>query len=541
MNSYLRIYFLLTIVSIASAGFGQNLPVGYPVLEEKLRRDQLMGKFDSARSFSNKPIVLHTTRDSTLDYYFGMPLRGKNAFKFSIIRPGFRTELNTHHPYGWNNGPLLPARGLQTYFTGGFHTRIGPISIQFSPQIMYAQNLDYSGFPETYSTSTWRSYYKEVLNRADLPERIGNRNEVEILPGNSGVYFNLFKNQIGISTENIWIGPGISNALMFSNNSAGFPHLKWRTTQPINVWIGNIEYNFIVGKLVGSNQVPFIHTDSTRNFFNPRRDDSRILVSTSFSFAPKIVPVWVGFTRTVQLYSSDIEENTFRSSFSGFFRANSGFDKADQLLTGYFRWLIPTAKAEIYFEATRNDASWNIRDVALSPEHSVSYNFGVSKVMSLNDRNFQITYENTRLERSGLYFYRAEPILYANIGVRHGHTYKGQIIGAGIGPGSNFQNYSIIHFNELNSIGLVFERLIHNNDLHEIAFGKGVRDRNWIENSFGLKGSIKTKYFLIDSKVLLNHSKNYQYQIKNDSSLPTSITGSNAWNFYSSINCIIIF
>ena len=43
---------------------------------------------------------------------------------------------------------------------------------------------------------------------------------------------------VGISNENQWWGPGISNALILSNNAPGFPHAFVRTAHPWKTPLG---------------------------------------------------------------------------------------------------------------------------------------------------------------------------------------------------------------------------------------------------------------------------------------------------------------
>jgi hypothetical protein len=56
----------------------------------------------------------------------------------------------------------------------------------------------------------------------------------------------LDKFSFGVSNENIWWGPGQRNALMFTNNAAGFMHAYFQTNKPIKTKIGNFEFNEIL-------------------------------------------------------------------------------------------------------------------------------------------------------------------------------------------------------------------------------------------------------------------------------------------------------
>ena len=69
-----------------------------------------------------------------------------------------------------------------------------------------------------------QGYYK-WLNNIDKPEQFGIKPFLKIFPGQSKIQYNFLKNySVGISTQNLWWGPGIKNSLLMTNNAAGFLH-----------------------------------------------------------------------------------------------------------------------------------------------------------------------------------------------------------------------------------------------------------------------------------------------------------------------------
>src|SRR5688572_32631374 len=54
----------------------------------------------------------------------------------------------------------------QAQLSFGFYTRIGPLSVQIQPELVYAQNKDFATFPSSYTDSIWKTYYY-ILNRID--------------------------------------------------------------------------------------------------------------------------------------------------------------------------------------------------------------------------------------------------------------------------------------------------------------------------------------------------------------------------------------
>ena len=71
--------------------------------------------------------------------------------------------------------------------------------------------------------------------------------------------FNFNNISIGISNENLWWGPSIRNGIA-SNNASGFNHITFNSNKPIETIIGNFEFQFITGKLVGPDIFNHIQT-----------------------------------------------------------------------------------------------------------------------------------------------------------------------------------------------------------------------------------------------------------------------------------------
>ncbi|WP_216072810.1 capsule assembly Wzi family protein, partial [Acinetobacter baumannii] len=86
---------------------------------------------------------------------------------------------------------------------------------------VYATNTDFE-HTNTYGAVTKGSYLR-------------------VLPGQSSIRLSTGPVSLGISTENLWWGPGCFNALLMSNNAPGFLHLTFNTTRPVKTPIGSFE------------------------------------------------------------------------------------------------------------------------------------------------------------------------------------------------------------------------------------------------------------------------------------------------------------
>src|SRR5215204_2056123 len=238
--------------------FTQTLPVGTPVLEETWRRKQIKGERDINTSFAVRPLYtginlhfdsLYNPSNYLSDSSSESTTVTKDKGLTRLLPIVFKQQYNTDHPYGWNDGSMIQASGYQTIVSAGLYAKIGILSIQIQPEFVYAQNKDFGTFPSSHADTIWRSYYNTVLNVTDIPEKYGNSSYTKLFPGQSSIRLNLKKLSLGISTENLWWGPGIRNAIIMSNNAPGFPYLSFNTTSPISSPIGSFEGQIISGFL----------------------------------------------------------------------------------------------------------------------------------------------------------------------------------------------------------------------------------------------------------------------------------------------------
>ncbi|HTM92943.1 MAG TPA: hypothetical protein VL095_11010, partial [Flavisolibacter sp.] len=101
--------------------------------------------------------------------------------KQAIILPlTFRQQYNTHHPYGFNDGSMIPAKGYQAQLSSGIFLKTGLLSLQLQPEFVFARNNSFPSFPSQHTDSIWSSYYSTVLNVTDVPEKFGSRSYVKL-------------------------------------------------------------------------------------------------------------------------------------------------------------------------------------------------------------------------------------------------------------------------------------------------------------------------------------------------------------------------
>src|SRR5690606_15901727 len=144
-----------------------------------------------------------------------------------------------------------------------------------------------------------------------------------------------------------------------------------------------------------------------------------------------------------------------------------------QYFSVFGRLAIPSAKFEVYGEYARNDHPWNTRDLSVMPNHSRAYIVGMRKLVPLNNRHqdlLQINFELTQLEMPKTANQRESTPFYVHYQVLDGYTHMGQVLGAGIGPGSNLQSLNVSWLRGMKQLGVQLERYVHNSDLYYYVF-----------------------------------------------------------------------
>jgi len=503
-------------------GFSQGQLVVGSVFEDFYRREQLLGKLDSSVSFLIRPIhrknlADHSLKNSSLKL-------NKDKSKIRLLPLTSRSRYLQKHPYGWNDGSLLPLSGYQQLVSAGFAGKIGILNFQIQPEFHFAQNLDFQGIPLDMPEILWRRYYQSQINVIDTPESFGEGKIEKFYLGQSSIGLEIGPISLGWSNQNLWWGPGMRNSLVMSNNSRGFQHLTLNTNKPVNTPLGSFEFQIIGAKLENSGFDPprpnLVSTDG--NFlFRERDEDWRYLSGITAAYQPKwIKGLSLGFSRVVQQYSQIAKDNNdYLSSFSNFFRNNDALDDIfrDQLASIFMRYFSTKTQSEIYFEFARNDAAFDFRDFFLEPNHAAGYLFGFRKLFPAfqsKSQFFEGGFEWTILSQSSSRIIRNGGTFYVHSQVRHGYTHRGEILGAGIGPSSNSQTLNINWVSGLNKIGLTLERVTRNEDLYIDLF-RDIQDflRPWVDVSAFLNASWQFDNLILEGHFGFIKSLNYQYQI----------------------------
>lgn len=534
-GKFFRVPLLLCVLGLCwDVVYSQTLPVGIIGLEDWYRREQLLGRVDSTISFMIRPLTQQALQRTDIFSPDGVGQKalttkdGHGTLRFMPLQ--WRNEITSTFPYSRNDGAMIPNVGYQTMASAGVHLRYRFLSVQFNPEIVLAQNASYKGYNGLVERS-WRLWYSRVGNTIDLPERFGDGWYAKAFPGQSSVRLTFDPVSVGLSTENLWWGPGIHNSLLMTNTAPGFPHLTLNTTRPIRTYIGSFEGQVIGARLEGSGYppTPLGNANHYDQYYRPKSDDWRYLSGVVLSYQPRWVKgLSLGMQRVFVGYHNDLG-NSLKNYLPFFEPVNksdygpgsdsSSADEAvsrDQLISVFLRWLIVEANAEVYFEYGRNDHSWNTRDLITQLEHSRSYNLGFRKLTPVNwfsaDDLIEVHLEITQGEGPRDERIRPGGPWYRHSGVRHGYTHLGQMVGAGIGSGSNSQTLNVNWIQGVKRLGVQFERYVHNNDFFYTHNGD-IR-RNWVDFSFALQGEWNYQRFIARSHLNIIKAFNYQYELE---------------------------
>lgn len=559
-----KIYFIVILIFMSTLppqSNAQSLPVGTPVLEDALRRAQLLGQIDSSISFTSRPLfptasmkltntfspydTLDEERWTKSDVVFRF---AKNKGILQLLPFNWKQQFNTHHPYSLNDGGMIPARGYQTMISGGVYGKFGPLSIQLYPEYVYAENKNFQGFYKEQPDAVWAAYYA-FHNVIDMPEKFGESAYKNLFWGQSSVRLTFGPISLGISNENLWWGPGVRNSLIMSNSAPSFKHITLNTIKPIRTWIGSFEGQLICGRLENSG---FAYADTGRTYngvklYVPKRNDWRYINATVMSYQPKWVPgLFLGVTRSFITYYKDMGSGikdflpviTPLSKKANYAENESPISN-DQRASFFLRWVWLKAHAELYTEYMREDHAFDLRDFIVQPEYSHAYVFGLRKMIPLKghkNQSLQVNIEITQIEQTTTD--QGRPSVYEYVhyaGISQGYTHEGQLLGAGIGPGSNLQSISLSWVEGLKTVGIELERFVQNNDFQNVA----IRDprANWVDLGTSVFGEWNYKNLIFSAKFEWIRSYNYEhfYQPVPEETPSYWDPGRNIYNFQAQI------
>lgn len=498
------------------------MAVGYYDFDDNIRDLQLLGKLQPEQPLTIRPYILtpklgYDSLLAMIDPEFenhGHLVERKHS-DIQLLPINFLQKYNSHHPYGWNDGPLSFSKGYQFVGSGGIYMRWRNVHLTLRPEFFKTAS-------DPYETNYEWGQRTSALNKLTL--------------GQSSLRMDFGLLSFGVSTQNLWLGPGQYSSLLMSNNAQGFNHFSIATNRPLKTPIGSFEFNIIGGDLISNSNQGFENKFLKRTSVDPV---NRYINLIAITFTPVFFKnLYLGANRAFQQYTQKTPSTNLKKYYlialQPLFRNQYRDDNVaiDQLISGFVKFIFPKQNAEIYYEYGWNDGSSNLRDLTLEVAHSSASIFGLQKLAFLNNNvylSFQA--EATKTAQSPGYLQRDAQTWYIHGQLKDGYTNQNQILGAGSGVGNNLQTITISRNKGWSKYGIKFQHIAQNpikivSDWKNLYLGK----IDWNDYIYGLMIKEKYRNILFNLNIDWVHSKNYLWVDKN-----------NATNLFFSLNTIFLW
>jgi len=485
--------------------------------------------YDDYLNLSDQDYGMWSENQSSTVYSLG----SQDLFKVGLYDLQTRFTFNTTVPYGDNNEAAWYGKGLNSELFFGGWISSDYLTISFRPQMVYQQNIEFEHPRFVFRDEEGALIYstEAIGSIIDTPFQFGKDPFSTFSHGYTSIRAHYGPLETGYSTEPLSWGANVQYPLLFSNNAPGMQHFFLGTRKPLRIpYVGKFEFSYIGA----------FPEDS--DYFELEEDEPnlrRFINGINMVYSPSFISNFhVGFARAVHKY---LENNTLqRSDFSlildpfylkEFIRTRGTINNVEprnHLNLIYARWIWEESHVEIYGEFYREDFAWDSRDLFMEPQHNSGYSFGFHKLIFAPYAHFyRVNLEFVNMTPSYLQEVRPQSYYYSDPEIRQGHTNRGQLLGAAIGPGSNTQFLSIDAYKDWGRYGIYIRRLADNNHFHfnfdrslnrpEI-FRQGFGDywRNRTDLTIGTRGVIESNNFILSADIawtkLFNYGR-YDYNV----------------------------
>lgn len=483
------------------------MAVGYTDFDDNIRDLQLLGKLRLEQSLTIRPYILTPKLgyDSLLamidpEFENHGHLVERKYSDIQLLPINFLQKYNSHHPYGWNDGPLSFSKGYQFVGSGGVYLRLGNIHLTLRPEFFKTAS-------DPYQTSELWGQRTSALSKLTL--------------GQSSLRIDFGPLSVGASTQNLWLGPGRYSSLLMSNNAPGFNHFNIQTNRPLKTPLGSFEFSIIGGNLAFNKEQIFEHKNLKKAIqFNK---SNRYLNLLSINFTPIFFKnIHLGANRAFQLFTQSEPSNNLtdyylialKPLYRNVYQDNGS--AIDQYISGFIKYVFPKEHAEVYFEYGWNDGKSNLRDLTLDNSHSSASILGISKLQYLTKESYlKIEFESTRMSQTPSYLQRNAGNWYEHGRLTEGYTNENQILGAGSGYGNNVQTFVASLNKNFSKYGIKFQHIAHNPIGVTNILQVNGSSPYWNDFSYGVQVKQKFKNILFNLNTEWVHSNNYLWQNHN--------------------------
>ena len=480
------------------------MAVGYTDFDDNIRDLQLLGKLQPEQSLTIRPYILtpklgYDSLLAMIDPEFenrGHLVQRKHS-DIQLLPINFLQKYNSHHPYGWNDGPLSFSKGYQFVGSGGVYMRWRNIHLTLRPEFFKTAS-------DPYETSATWGQRTSALSKLTL--------------GQSSLRVDFGPFSVGVSTQNLWLGPGRYSSLLMSNNASGFNHFNIQTNRPLKTPLGSFQLN-VIGGTLSYNKGQGFENRNLKLIGNTSYTNYLSLLSISYSpvfFKNFYLTANRAFTLPTQEKPSSKLTDYYLIALKPLFR-NEYQDNSlpiDQVLSGSAKYVFPKEHAEVYFEYGWNDGSSNTRDLMLDMSHSAASVYGLKKIQYLSKKTYlNFEAEATQMSQRPSYLQRQAGNWYVH--ENGGYINENQILGAGSGWGNDVQTIALSLNKGWAKYGINFQHISHNpvGVTNVLSYDGGAP--YWDDYSYGIELKQKYNHFLFNLKMEWVNSKNYLWQNNN--------------------------
>jgi hypothetical protein len=351
----------------------------------------------------------------------------------SVVAPELSMAWSSRIPVARNDGAMRAGRGISTLAMAGAMLQAGPLRLIVAPELAWEENRSFDPLLPAGWTAAQRATFLTPWatgrNSADLPFRFGGGSQSRVLPGESSLTLRAGAVAMGAATEEQWWGPGVRNAILFTNQAAGVPHLFARTTRPLRTPLGGLEVKWVAGGLQRSEWAP----DTAAAW--------RSLSAAGVVLHPAH-GLSIGAARAVYA-DADGAGDALAGAGDVFTRWRAAGNTRpahpfEQMTSLSGRWVFPAQGAEVYAEWARYRIP-SLRELLEKPELSQAYVLGSQWLKPAGTGAVRLQGELAFLERSPTYPTLPRGGWYASAAVPEGYTNRGEVVGALVGPGGSGQ------------------------------------------------------------------------------------------------------
>lgn len=315
--------------------------------------------------------------------------------------------------------------------SAGLALHAGPLTIAIEPEMTWSSNRAFSTVP-VQEEDLSPDAYPWVPGTIDWPQRMGGASIFALGVGQSFVGVRTGAGEIGLSNEAIHWGPLLRYPLLMGTTAGGFPHL-YVAPPTLSTPLGDFAAAVLWGRLLESD---FFDQDpaNDENLLSAVRVEWRAPDDGDLQIAGSIVyrePTGGSISAAdllgllgLPLLSGDQSEELFEEDGFAAVSACLGCLRSD--LQAFASW-------------GRGDFFGSLEDLITEPDHSQFWGVGFERSWSVGPRLWKLRGEYATTAASDTHQGPRGGFgetVYRHTRSRQGHTHRGQLLGASLGPGS---------------------------------------------------------------------------------------------------------